>query len=98
MIQEGYTDPTIIPPILSQLKGTKIFIIQFRLRGAFIDAVIVRTFDDDVRPMLLPTPTIKPSEKIPPSSVSINPDTPQLEGKKKHQKDNLPLPNLSLKK
>ena len=57
-IQEGYTDSTVIPPILNQLKGmSKIFIIQFRLRDAFIDAVIVKTFDDDMQPTLLAAPT-----------------------------------------
>ncbi|GMN67179.1 hypothetical protein TIFTF001_036243 [Ficus carica] len=83
MIQEGYTDPTIIPPILNQLKGiSKIFVIQFRLRGAFIDAVIVRTFDDDVQPMLLPAPIMTSLEEIPPTSISIDPKTSQLGGKK----------------
>ena len=86
-IQEGYTDPTIVPPILNQLKGiSKIFVIQFRLRGAFIDAVIIKTFDDDIQPMLLPAPTTTSFEEIQPSSISIDPETPQLGSKKTAKK------------
>ena len=86
-IQEGYTDPTVIPPILNQLKGiSKIFVIQFRLRGAFIDVVIVKTFDDDIQPMLLATPTTTSFEELPPSSISIDPETPQLGSKKTTKK------------
>ncbi|GMN74734.1 hypothetical protein TIFTF001_053213 [Ficus carica] len=81
-IQEGYTDPTIIPPILNQLEGiSKIFVIQFRQRGAFIDAVIVKTFDDDVQSKLLPAPSTTSFEEIQQSSISITPETPQLGSK-----------------
>ncbi|GMN48561.1 hypothetical protein TIFTF001_017721 [Ficus carica] len=86
-IQEGYTDPTVIPPILNQLKGiSKIFVIQFRLRGAFIDAVVVKTFDDDMQQMLLPTPTTTSIVELPSSSISLDPKTPQLETKKTTKK------------
>ena len=86
-IQEGYTDPTIIPPILNQLKGmSKIFVIQFRPRGAFIDAVIIKIFDDNIQPLSLPAPTTMPAEEIPPSIASFDPETPQLGSKKTTKK------------
>ena len=86
-IQEGYTKATVIPPILNQLKGiSKIFVIQFRPKGAFIDAVIVKTFDDDIQPMSLPAPTTTPSEEIPPSMTAFDPETPQLGDKKTTKK------------
>ncbi|GMN60489.1 hypothetical protein TIFTF001_029572 [Ficus carica] len=86
-IQEGYTDLTVIPSVLNQLKGiSKIFVIQFRPRRAFIDAVIVKTFDDDVQPLSLPAPTTMPSEEIPPSVISFDPETPQVGGKKTGKK------------
>ncbi|GMN31389.1 hypothetical protein TIFTF001_049679 [Ficus carica] len=82
-IQEGYTDPTVIPPILNQLKGiSKIFVIQFRPRGVFIDAVIVKSFDDDIQPLSLPAPTTMPSKEAASSVISFDPETPQVEGKK----------------
>ncbi|GMN27604.1 hypothetical protein TIFTF001_041055 [Ficus carica] len=82
-IQEGYTDPAVIPPILNQLKGmSKIFVIQFRPRGAFIDAVVIKSFDDDVQPLSLPAPTIIPSTETISSVTSFDPETPQVEGKK----------------
>ena len=83
IIQEGYTDPNIIPPIIDQYKGTlKIFLIQFCPRGVFIDATIVKTFDDDEPPMLLPAPTIECSKEITSSLISFDPETPQLRSKK----------------
>ena len=82
-IQEGYNDPTVIPPILNQLKGmSKIFVLQFRPRGAFIDAVIIKSFDDDVQPLSLPAPTTVPSTETISSIISFDPETPQVEGKK----------------
>lgn len=82
-IQEGYTDPNIIPPLLDQLKGmSKIFLIQFRPRGAFIDATVVKTFDDDESRMSLPPPAIKSPKYIPTPLTSLDPETPLPETKK----------------
>ena len=47
-IQDRYTDLNIIPPLLDQVEGmSKIFLIQFRPRGAFIDETVVKTFDNN---------------------------------------------------
>ena len=82
-IEEGYTDPNIIPPLLDQLKGmSKIFLIQFRPRGAFIDATVVKTFDDDESRMLLPPPPIESSKHIPTPLTSLDLETPLPETKK----------------
>ena len=80
-IQEGYTDPNIIPPPLDQLKGmSKIFFIQFRPRGAFIDATVVKTFDDDESQMLLlARPIESPKHRQAPLTY---PETPLPETKK----------------
>ena len=86
-IQEGYTDPNLIPPLIDQLKGmSKIFMIQFRPRGAFIDATVIKTFDDDESQILLPTPPIEsPKDTILPLA-SLDPETPLPETKKSLKK------------
>ncbi|GMN72125.1 hypothetical protein TIFTF001_052794 [Ficus carica] len=82
-IQEGYTDPNTIPPLIDQLKGmSKIFLIQFRPRGAFIDATVVKTFDDDESQMLLPAPPVQSPKHIPQPLTSLDPQTPLPETKK----------------
>ncbi|GMN55360.1 hypothetical protein TIFTF001_024482 [Ficus carica] len=82
-IQDGYTDPNIIPPLLDQLKGiSKIFSIQFRPRGAFIDATVIKTFDDDETQMLLPAPPTESPKDIPAPLASLDPETPLPETKK----------------
>ena len=86
-IQDGYTDPNIIPPLLDQLKGmSKIFSIQFRSRGAFIDATVIKTFDDDESPILLHASPNESPKHIPPPLTSLDPETPQLETKKAAKK------------
>ncbi|GMN59219.1 hypothetical protein TIFTF001_028311 [Ficus carica] len=86
-IQEGYTDPNLIPPLLDQLKGmSKIFLIQFRPRSAFIDATVIKTFDDDESQMLLPTPSIESSKDTIPPVASLDPETPPPETKKSLKK------------
>ena len=73
-IQDGYTNLNIIPPLLDQLKSmSKIFMIQFDPRGAFIDAIDVKTFDYDESPMLLPTPPIEFLKDVSLPLVSFGP-------------------------
>ena len=82
-IQEGYTDLNIIPPLIDQLKGmSKIFLIQFRPRGAFIDTTVIKTFDDDESQMSLPSPPIESPKYTPTPLASLDPETPLLETKK----------------
>ena len=87
-IQEGYTDPNIIPPLIDQLKGmSKIFLIQFRPRGAFIDTTVIKTFEDDESQMLLPAPPIDSPKDMPQPLTSLNPETPLPETKKSVKKE-----------
>ena len=82
-IQDGYTDPNIIPLLFNQLKSiSKIFLLQFHPRCAFIDATVVKTFDDDKSPMLLPAPPTESPKDIPPPLASLDLETSQPESKK----------------
>ena len=57
IIEEGYIDQSIIPPIIDQQRGhTKIFQVYFRSRGALIDTIISKNFYDDQISILLPSP------------------------------------------
>jgi len=46
-IDEGFTDPFTISPIIDQLRGqTKIFQIYFQRRGPQITAIVSKIFED----------------------------------------------------
>ena len=46
-IDEGFTDPFIISPIIAQLRGqTKIFQLYFQQRGPQINAIVSKIFED----------------------------------------------------
>ena len=66
-IEEGYTDQSIIPPIIEQQKGQmKIFQVYFRWRGTLLDTVVSKIFEDDELATLLPSP---------PTAISLDPTT-----------------------
>ena len=46
-IDEGFTDPFTIPPIINQLRNeTKIFQIYFQRRGSQITAIVSKIFEE----------------------------------------------------
>ena len=59
-IDEGFTNPLIIPPAIEQLKGqNKIFQIYFKSRGPTTNIIVSKIFDDEQPPVLsLPSPAI----------------------------------------
>ena len=67
-IDERFTDPSVIPPIIEQLKGqSKIFQIYFKIRVATLNAIVSKVFDYQPLEMLaLPSSTV----------ISMNPKTP----------------------
>ena len=67
-IDEGFTDASIIPPTIEQLKGqTKIFQIYFKVRGSTTNFVASKVFDDQLPEIL---------SLSPPSAPTLNPKTP----------------------
>jgi len=46
-IDEGFTDPFTIPPVINQLRGeTKIFQIYFQRKGPQIATIVSKIFDE----------------------------------------------------
>ena len=67
-IDEGFTDPLVIPPIIEQLKGqTKIFQIYFKTRGTTMTTIVSKVFDE--QPLEVPA-------LLPPIIKSLDPKTP----------------------
>ena len=67
-IDEGFTDPSIIPPAIEQLKClTKIFQVYLKTRGATTNIVVSRVFDD----LLAETLSLPP-----PVTQALDPTTP----------------------
>jgi len=82
-IDEGFTDPYIIPPAIDQLKGqTKIFQIYFQQRGTQISTIVSKTFEDNefaLPPPQIPTATTTEAKLPPPQMLTasaIDPKTP----------------------
>ncbi|XP_024019919.1 uncharacterized protein LOC112091184 [Morus notabilis] len=91
---EGYTDRYMIPPILEEIRGiSKIFVIQFQTRGAFIDKVILKTFNDE-QPQLYLSPITTASSKEtssvskPIQSVSVPHESTSFASSSKKKKTN----------
>ena len=62
-------DEYILPPIIEQQIGqSKIFMLYFRTRGALIDAIIVKIFDDDE----VATPPPSPLPALPPVPLILD--------------------------
>ena len=67
-IDEGFTDPSVIPPIIEQLRGqTKVFQIYFKTRETTLNAIVSKIFYEQV----LETPALPP-----PTTKSLDPITP----------------------
>ena len=63
-MDEGFTEPSVILPIIEKLKGqSKIFQIYFKTRRAMLNAIVSKVFDDQPLEILaIPTSTVKSLE------------------------------------
>ena len=72
-IEGDYMDEyTLLPIIEQQIGQSKIFMLYFRIRGALIDAIIAKIFDDDeaATPLPSPLPALSPVPLISDSRTS----------------------------
>ena len=69
-IEGNYMDEYVLPPIIEQQIGqNKIFMLYFKTRGALIDSIVVKFFDDDEAATSSPSLLVPPELDLVSSSL-----------------------------